>query len=293
MIAGDLRRLPRGELVRQLRRQRQERAETGNWRIFHLPPQPDHFNYIVRNVDAGSAYRVAWEPSLGVASCTCEDYKNTCRRFAILCKHIGAVNLRSESPDQGSAIPLMGEVVLKNGRYVVSLGPGNGRLIGYHSRQGCSCFMKSFCYRTGQRCFHSETLERWIEAGVAPGDTPLDAPVSRQRVAVLPAERPWDEWRVYEGALSRAWSVLPIGSSVYVVDNGGKDVPQQVVLNDSQGACSCSKFFRTGFCDHADIVRNAIRGGTVSRPKRSQNKASVPNRTGHGSEQGRGARRRR
>ena len=151
------------------------------------------------NVDTGSSYRVAWEPSLELASCTCEDYKNTCRRFGISCKHIEAVKLRTGSPDQGAATPLMGEAVLKNGRNMVSLGPGNGRLIGYHSRQGCGCFMKSFCYRTGQRCFHSEILERWIEAGVAVGETPLDAPVSRQRVAVLPVERPRDEWRVYGG----------------------------------------------------------------------------------------------
>lgn len=91
------------------------------------------------------------------------------------------------------------------------------------------------------------------------------------------------------GALSRAWSVLPTGSSVYVVDNGGRDVPHQVVLSDSLGACSCSKFFRTGFCEHADIVRDAIRGRTVLRPKYSRKKTSVPNRISHGSKQGRGA----
>ncbi|MCL5961830.1 MAG: SWIM zinc finger domain-containing protein [Chloroflexi bacterium] len=265
MIATSLKGLPQNEKVRRLRMERRERAEAGNWRIFKLPAQPDGHDFVVRNVDSGSVYRVAWEPSADMASCTCEDFKNTCRRFGILCKHVEAVKLQVQG--ERAPIPLAGRIVPEGGRYSISLGPGNGRLVNYHLRHGCSCFMKTFCYRSGQKCFHSTMLDRWVEAGADLPGTPLDAPVVRERVVALPSDRPYDEFRVYEGALSRTWSVLPKGSRAYVVDNGGKEVPHQVVLAAREGACSCGKFYQAGQCAHVDMVRDALRRRVLLRPR--------------------------
>lgn len=267
MIAQGRRHLSRVELVNVLRRERRERAENGHWKVFRLPAQPDHHNYLVRNVDSNSAYRLAWEPSVDLIACTCEDFKNTCRKFGILCKHLEVVRGHQSADGPRSPVRLEGTVVTRDGRHLVSLGPGNGRLVNHHPRLGCTCFMKTFCYRTGQKCFHGTMLDRWIEAGLVTADTPLDAPVVRLRVAALPSQRPWDEWRAYEGSLSVNWSVLPAGSKAYVVDNGGRDVPHQVVLDDLTGACSCAKFYQTGFCDHVDIVRDAVRRRVVVRSK--------------------------
>ncbi len=251
-----------------LRGERLARAEAGHWKVFKLPPQPDNHDFLVRNAESNSSYRVALEPSADLASCTCEDYKNTCLKFGILCKHIEAVKISNRGDGQHSPVPLLGKAVSKGGRCLVSLGPGNGRLVNYHSRHGCGCFMKSFCYRTSQKCFQSSLLDRWIDAGLVPAETPLDAPIIRNRVAKPPSDRPWGEWEVYEGALNQAWSVLPVGSKPYLVDNGGKEVPHQVVLFEGDGACSCGEFYQTGRCSHVDMAREALRRGRVFKSRR-------------------------